>query len=203
MTVTAVPLQPVKRSYLVYLWIGIVVLVAAAFLLARQGDFYHTTASGLKYHVIATGTGDKPTDNDIALVMYEGRLLSGETFDRSQQPMPMPVAAADPKKGRDGVVPGFSEALKMMNKGAKYRFVIPARLAYGAEEKRDPTGKVVIPANSPLVFDVEMLGSMPADQFRMLMQQQQMMGGGAPGGPGATGGDTAPPGGENLVPPGK
>jgi len=209
MTVTAVPLQPVKRSYLVYLWIGIVVLVAAAFLLARQGDFYKTTASGLKYHVIATGTGDKPTDNDIALVMYEGRLPSGETFDKSQQPTPMPVAAADPKKGRDGVVPGFSEALKMMNKGAKYRFVIPAKLAYGAEEKRDPTGKVVIPANSPLIFDVEMLGSMPADQFRMLMQQQQMMGGGGaggpggPGGPGAPGGDTAPPGGESLVPPGK
>ena len=42
MTVTAVPLQPVKRSYLTWLWIGIIVLIAGAFVLARQGDDYWT-----------------------------------------------------------------------------------------------------------------------------------------------------------------
>ena len=116
-TVTAVPLQPVKRSYLIYLWLGIAVAVIVAFLLAMQGEpalarearggSVVTTASGLKYKVLEPGKGGAhPTDTDVALVNYEGRLINGTTFDKSQQPTPMPVA---------GVVPGFAEALKSMN----------------------------------------------------------------------------------------
>jgi FKBP-type peptidyl-prolyl cis-trans isomerase FkpA len=205
MSVTAVPLQPVKRSYIAWIWVGIAVAFAAAFLLARQGDFYTTTASGLRYHVLAAGTGPHPTDNDVALVMYEGRLPSGALFDRSDKPVPMPVK---------GVVPGFSEALKMMGKGGKYRFYLPAKLAYGSEEKRDEGGNVVIPANSPLIFDIQLLGSMPMQQYQQFMMQQQMMSGGGAGGPGgpggpggALGGPAGPGGasggapGEDVVPP--
>ena len=139
MTVTAVPLQPVKRSYLVWLWVGIAVLLLGAFVLARQGDDYwsksqrgmfgtdsdiKTTASGLQYRVLRPGqaNGPKPADTDVALVNYEGKFLDGKTFDKSRQPTPMPVA---------GVVPGFSEALKLMPKGSKYRIWLPPALAYG------------------------------------------------------------------------
>ncbi|WP_375399039.1 FKBP-type peptidyl-prolyl cis-trans isomerase [uncultured Sphingomonas sp.] len=203
MSVTAVPLQPVKRSNLVWLWVGIVVLVAGAFLLARQGDDFLTrslresgivtTKSGLRYKVLKEGTGPHPTGSDVALINYVGKLRNGTVFDQSRQPTPMPVK---------GVVPGFSEALKLMNKGAKYRVWLTPALGYGAEEKRDPqTGEVVLPANSTLVFDVDLLEFLPQaviDQY----QQQQMMGGGAgglpggiPGGPGAPdGGITPPPG---------
>ena len=118
-TVTAVPLQPVKRSYLVYIWVGVAIACLAAFALARQSDDFLTrnarargvvtTASGLQYQVIKPGApgAARPTDADVALINYEGKLLNGTTFDKSQQPTPMPVA---------GVVPGFSEALKLMRR---------------------------------------------------------------------------------------
>ena len=175
-TVTAVPLQPVKRSYLTYLWIGIAIAVIAAFLLAMQGEpalareshggDVVTTASGLRYKVIEPGKGGAhPTDSDVTLVNYEGRLLSGTTFDKSQQPTPMPVT---------GVVPGFAEALKLMTKGERARFWLPPALGYGAEEKGP------IPANSTLVFDVELIDFIPEQVLRQMQQQQ--MGQAAPGG---------------------
>ena len=200
MTVTAVPLQPVKRSYLTWLWIGIAVLVVGAFLLARQGDDYwaksqrgwigtdpaiKTTASGLQYKILTPGTGPHPTDTDVALINYEGKLRSGVTFDKSQQPTPMPVAK---------VVPGFSEGLKLMSKGAKFRFWIPSKLAYGEK------GGGPIPPNSPLTFDVELMEFLP--QAVLDQYQQQMMGAGGPGGaPGAGGPPGGAPGGA-APPPG-
>lgn len=177
-SVTAVPLRPVKRSYLIYLWIGIALACIGAFALARQGDDFMArnarardvvvTASGLQYQVLKTAPAGaaRPTDADIALVNYEGKLLNGKTFDKSQQPTPFPVAPG-------ATVPGFSEALKLVPKGGTYRFWLRPELAYGAEAKGD-----AIPANSTLVFDVEMLDFLPEAVVRR-MQQQQM--GGAPG----------------------
>jgi len=177
-TVTAVPLQPTKRSYLVYLWVGIALALIAAVALARQGDDplarnarargVVVTASGLQYKMIAPGKpgAAKPTDADVALVNYEGKLLNGTTFDKSQQPMPMPVT---------GVVPGFSEALKLMPKGSKYRFWMKPSLGYG-DKAAGP-----IPANSTLVFDVELLDFLPQSVVQQ-MQAQAQMGRGGPGG---------------------
>ena len=184
-TVTAVPLQPVKRGYLIWLWLGIALALVSAFVLARQGDpalvreargrGVQTTAAGLQYKVLKAGEpgGAHPTDTDIALVQYQGRLLDGTTFDKSQQPTPMPVAAADPATGKQGVVPGFSQALKLMSKGAKYRFWIPAKLGYG-EQANGP-----IPANSTLVFDVELIDFLPE---AVLRQMQAQRAGGSGGG---------------------
>lgn len=209
MSVTAVPLQPVKRSYIWLLWIGIVAAVIAAFLLALQGDDLwsrsqrawgvKTTSSGLKYLVLKPGTGPSPTDTDVTLVEYEGRLRNGKIFDKSQQPVPMPVK---------GVVSGFSEALKLMHKGEKVRVWIPSTLAYGAQEQKDQQGNVVMPANSPLMFDIELKDFLPQSVVEQYQRQMQMMNGGAggpggPGGAGAPGGPGGPPqgGGESLVPP--
>ena len=183
-TVTAVPLRPVKRSYLVYLWVGIALALVAAFVLSRQGDDFLSrnaradgvvsTSSGLQYKVLEPGQagGAKPTDTDVALVNYEGKLLNGTTFDKSQQPTPFPVA---------GVVPGFSEVLKLMPKGAKYRVWMKPSLGYGDKA----TG--AIPANSTLVFDVELLDFLPEAVVRQMQARQQQMMGGMPGGlpPGA------------------
>lgn len=118
------------------------------------------TASGLQYKVLKPGTGTaKPTDADVVLVNYEGRLENGTTFDASQQPTPMPVK---------GVVPGFSEALKLMPKGAKYRVWIPPALGYGDKV----TGP--IPAHSVLVFDLEMLDWKSEAEIRQMQMMQQM-----------------------------
>ena len=88
---------------------------------------------------------------------------------------PLPVA---------GMIKGFSEGLKLMPKGAKYRFWISPELGYG-EAANGP-----IPANSTLVFDVELVDFIPEQTLRALQQQQQMMmpGGAAPEAPGAPGG---------------
>ncbi|WP_448502639.1 FKBP-type peptidyl-prolyl cis-trans isomerase [Sphingomonas sp.] len=201
MSITAVPIRPVKRGFLIWLWIGIAVAVVLASLLAWKGtaavvadrgtnaEFlaYNArqpgvieTPSGLQYRVLEAGEGETPTDDDLTLVNYEGRFRNGETFDKSEQPTPM-----SPK----GVVPGFGEGLKLMPKGAKYRFWLKPELAYGAEAQRDPrTGQDVIPADSLLVFDVEMVDFVPEAVVRQ-MQQQQMMMQGAPG----ADGETAPP----------
>ena len=72
-----------------------------------------------------------------------------------------------------------------MKSGGTYRLEIPASLAYGAEAKHDASGQEVIPANSDLVFEVQLLGSMPAQQFQQMMiaqQAHQQAGQGAPGG---------------------
>ena len=110
------------------------------------------TASGIQYRVIKPATGAHPTDTDVALVNYDGKLVDGTRFDKSTQPTPMPVS---------GVVPGFSEALKLMAKGETLRVWIPSRLAYGAEDQRDEQGKVVIPGKSTLVFDIELIDFRP------------------------------------------
>lgn len=197
MSVTAVPIQPVKRSYIAWLWFGILLAVAGAVLLAWQGtrdevtEFFAsngaragvtTTASGLQIETLEQPSGTtSPTDADVALILYEGKLLDGSVFDQSQQPTPIPVAT---------VVPGFSEALKLMKKGGKYRIWIPAALAYGEEEKRGPDGRVVIPANSPLVFDVTLIEFMPEAVLRQMQMQQMGLGGAAAPG----GGEAAPEG---------
>ncbi len=190
-TVTAVPLQPVRRRVLVYLWLGIALAVIAAVALAwqaprdevavslvkiRRGDAsIQQTSSGLLYEVVKPGVGDAhPTDDDVTLVNYTGKLLDGTTFDASQQPTPMPVK---------GVVPGFSEALKLMTKGSKYRFWIKPSLGYG-DKANGP-----IPARAVLAFDVELLDWKSETEIRQMQQMQQMMQqqGGAPAG-GAPGG---------------
>ena len=168
--VTAVPLRPIKKGSVTKLWlaIGVAVLSAGAVAWAATPAAV-TSASGLRYAVLKPGTGPKPTDADFVLVKYKGSLKDGTVFDQ-QERAPFPVNA---------VVPGFSEGLKQMQKGGKYRLWIPPALGYGDRQ----TGP--IPANSELIFDVELLDirSQAEVQQQMMQQQmQQMQGGGQPGG---------------------
>jgi FKBP-type peptidyl-prolyl cis-trans isomerase FkpA len=177
---TRVPLQPIKKGSVAKIWAGVIVviLVAAA---AAWLNVPHAKrlAGGVTIETLVEGKGASPTASDIALVNYKGMLTSGKVFDQGQG-VPMPVT---------GVVPGFSTALQSMQAGGKYRIRLPAEQAYGAEEKRNQqTGEVVIPANSDLVFDVDLLEfKSQAEVMRMMQQQQMMQGlqgqGGAPGGP--------------------
>jgi FKBP-type peptidyl-prolyl cis-trans isomerase FkpA/FKBP-type peptidyl-prolyl cis-trans isomerase FklB len=111
-----------------------------------------TTASGLAYEIVKAGSGACPGVDDTVLVHYEGRLTSGEIFDSSVQrgqPAAFPVG---------GLIPGWTEGLQLMKTGAKYRFVIPSNLAYGAEGAGG-----VIPPNATLLFEVELLAIAPKD----------------------------------------
>lgn len=109
-----------------------------------------TTASGLQYEVITEGSGPTPKDEDTVKVHYTGTLINGEKFDSSVdrgQPAEFPVG---------GVIPGWTEALKLMKAGSKYKLFVPPNLAYG------PSGRPGIPPNSVLIFDVELLEVKPA-----------------------------------------
>jgi len=107
-----------------------------------------TTASGLKYQVLTRGTGSvSPKPTDTVKVHYTGTLLNGTVFDSSVQrgqPISFPLNA---------VIPGWTEGLQLMHVGDKFKFEIPANLAYG---EHSPTP--AIPPNSTLVFEVELLG---------------------------------------------
>ena len=114
-------------------------------------DGVTVTASGLQYRVLQAGSGDAPKATDTVRVHYEGRLISGDVFDSSYQrgePVSFPL---------NGVIPGWSEGVQLMNPGAKFEFTIPSALAYG------PAGTGPIPPNSVLVFDVELLEINPAN----------------------------------------
>src|SRR5262245_55230586 len=110
MSVTAVPIRPIKKGSVLKLWLALIVLGAASAALAWYGTRslqYETTASGLQFRVIKEGEGPHPTASDVALIDYTGRLADGRVFDstRGKQPVPMAVT---------GVIPGFSEGLQMM-----------------------------------------------------------------------------------------
>ncbi len=103
------------------------------------------TASGLQYKVIKAGEGESPDDNDMVEVHYTGTLIDGTVFDSSRErgeSIEFPV---------NGVIPGWTEALKLMKPGAQYMLYIPSKLAYG-DKKTGP-----IPEGSALIFDVELL----------------------------------------------
>lgn len=195
MSITAVPLKPVKRRVLMYLWLGIAAAVVSGAALALQAPIdsqtaflarnaraanVETTASGLQIQTLTPGTGAMPSDADEVLILYEGRLLDGTVFDKSPQPTPLEVG---------GVVPGFSEALKLMKKGGKYRIWLKPSLAYG---DHPPQGSP-IPVNALLVFDVELLDAMPVVQFRQMQQQMMQQQGARPGAGGGPPGAPVPP----------
>lgn len=104
-----------------------------------------TTASGLQYEVITKGNGPIPTAESKVKVNYHGTLIDGTVFDSSVQrksPVVFPVT---------GVIPGWTEALKLMPVGSKWKLYVPQQLAYGSQDRG------AIKPFSMLIFEVELL----------------------------------------------
>ncbi|MDY6889981.1 MAG: FKBP-type peptidyl-prolyl cis-trans isomerase [Pseudomonadota bacterium] len=117
---------------------------------AREGVV--TTDSGLQYEVLTAGQGKSPKATDTVKVHYRGQLIDGTEFDSSyarNEPVSFPL---------DGVIPGWTEGLQLMQEGGKSRLVIPADLAYGPGGMGNAIGP-----NETLVFEVELLEVNPAD----------------------------------------
>ena len=100
----------------------------------------------MQYKVIKKGTGRTPTASDRVKVHYRGTLIDGSEFDSSYKRGQPAVF------GVGQVIPGWTEALQLMNVGSKYELTIPSSLAYGER------GTPGIPGNSVLIFEVELLG---------------------------------------------
>lgn len=102
-----------------------------------------TTESGLQYKVLTPSDGrkyDEAKDGDVS-VTYEGRLLDGTIFDKSEKPIDFPVT---------GVIPGFAEALKLMPVGSEWEVYIPSELGYGEH------GPGILGSNAALIFKVKL-----------------------------------------------
>ena len=182
--ITRVPLRPIAKGSLAKLWIGVIVAVALAVLLA-----WSLAPKGVEVTVLEAGSGPSPSAGDVIFVNYTGKLEDGTVFDQSQ-PLPLPPQAQGlfPEGNPlplDNMIPGFVEGATKMQNGGKYQLRIPANMAYGDEEKTNPqTGEVVIPANSDLIFDVDMIDFMTRAEFerrvqvitQMMQQQGGMMG---------------------------
>ncbi len=115
-----------------------------------------TTATGLQYKVLTPGTGakyDAAKDGSAAVcsVSYEGRLVDGKIFDQSQTPVEFPI---------NQVVPGFSEALKLMPVGSEWEVSIPSKLGYG------PQGPGVIGNDATLIFKLKLHGIKPGQDTK-------------------------------------
>jgi FKBP-type peptidyl-prolyl cis-trans isomerase FklB len=104
-----------------------------------------TTASGLQYEVIKKGNGPLPSDTSKVKVNYHGTLIDGTVFDSSVDRKEPIVFKANQ------VIKGWTEALKLMPVGSKYKLYIPQQLAYGNHDQ----GK--IKPFSTLIFEVELI----------------------------------------------
>lgn len=105
-----------------------------------------TLPDGLQYKVLIEGNGKQPKATDTVTVNYAGTLVDGTEFDSSYkrgQPTSFPV---------NGVIPGWTEALKLMKTGSTWELYIPAALAYGAQGVPP-----VIGPNKTLIFKVELI----------------------------------------------
>lgn len=105
-----------------------------------------TTESGLQYEVLRQGDGPMPGAEDQVRLHYRGTLIDDTEFDSSYE-------RGEPAEfGVGGVIPGFSEALKIMSVGSHFRVVIPSDIGYGPQGTGGPIGP-----NATLIFEIELL----------------------------------------------
>ena len=129
-----------------------------------------TTASGLTYKIVKTGTGIKPVDGATFYFHYAGYFEDGTLFDSSFEDVCKEYGTYDPNRAmqngynpfpfqagkKDGMIPGFIEGLSLINYGDKAILFLPPSLGYG---ERGAGG--VIPPNANLIFEIEMFEKTP------------------------------------------
>lgn len=182
MSVTAVPLRPIARGSVLKLWLGLAVLALAAAGLAwigTSGQQVITTPSGLRYRVLEEGSGPTVTRADLVALRYKLRTEDGTLIQDSEQ-TGQPFVT-----GTEGLFPGFSEGLQLMQAGGRYMLWIPPGLHV---QQPMPPG-APFSADDTLVFEIEVLQIAPG-----MAAMQGLM---AP--PGAEPGEEGAPEGEEAA----
>ncbi|MBT0666839.1 FKBP-type peptidyl-prolyl cis-trans isomerase [Novosphingobium profundi] len=107
----------------------------------------------VKVETLKDGEGETVPPGSFVLVTYKGMLTDGTQFDAAER-MPLDLS---------NVVPGFAQGLVQMKRGGHYRLTIPPELGYGAEASGP------IPANSTLVFDIELIDYKTPEEIAQMM----------------------------------
>ncbi len=175
--ITRVPLRPIAKGSLTKLWIGVILAIGLALLLA-----WSLAPQGYGLTVLEEGEGPSPGANDVVFVNYVGKLADGTVFQESQ-PLPLPPAAQGvfpdgTPLPLDNMIPGFTEGAMEMKKGGRYELRIPADQAFA---DAPPPGSQ-IPPDADLTFEVELIDFMSGAEFErrvqmitQIMEQQQGM----------------------------
>jgi FKBP-type peptidyl-prolyl cis-trans isomerase len=146
------------------IWIGIVIII----ILAIGGYFAYKNYGGsgapatdtpattdqVQAQDISIGTGTEATPGAIVSVLYIGTFADGTVFDSSEAHGNEPLVFT---LGAQGLIPGFQIGINGMKVGGERAMAVPPSLGYGASDVKDPSGKVVIPANSTLIFNVKLV----------------------------------------------
>jgi FKBP-type peptidyl-prolyl cis-trans isomerase FklB len=118
----------------------------------REKDGFAKNASGLLYKEVAKGNGIKPLITDTVFVHYTGKYVDGTVFDSSKDRTPLKTAL------NGGAIPGFLEAISLMEVGSKAEVIIPYEIAYGKQGNQNPyTGEMTIEPYQTLIFELELV----------------------------------------------
>ena len=111
------------------------------------------TSTGLRYIEGIAGDGAVVAWCRNVAVHYDAFLADGTKFDSSHD-LGQPLVFAP---GLGGLIDGFEQGVIGMRVGGKRRLIIPPELAFGAQDRRDANGQVIVPGNSTLVYDIEII----------------------------------------------
>ena len=103
---------------------------------------------------VKVGTGPEAGPNDTVSVLYVGKFSDGTVFDSSAAHGNQPITFV---LGAQGIIPGLQIGINTMKEGGERLLAIPPSLGYGGQDMKDASSKVVIPANSTLLFDVQLV----------------------------------------------
>lgn len=105
--------------------------------------------SGLFYTIENAGTGRTPEACSFVFANYKGMLTDGSVFDQSTQPIGFSLG---------GVIQGWTNGLPLIKEGGRIILYVPPSLGYGSQDRRNGQGIVVIPGNSIMIFEVDLVG---------------------------------------------
>lgn len=106
-----------------------------------------TDPSGIYYQIIDSGTGIKPSLTSKIFITYSGTFLDGTVFDQQTDPSQTGWVLSS-------LIQGWQIGIPLISKGGHIKLIIPSSLCYGCIGQTDSYGKVIIPANSILYFDI-------------------------------------------------
>jgi len=157
----------------IIIWIGILLVVsiggyitytsfmAGSAPLTAQNATTTPSATGeqVQAQEVKVGTGAEATPGSKVSVLYTGQLQDGTVFDSSAAHGNQPLEFV---LGEQGLIPGFQVGVNGMKVGGERLIAIPPALGYGAQEVKEPSGIVIIPANSTIIFRIQLIKVTPA-----------------------------------------